>query len=102
MTCLLLANKCTIECAASRSDVFDHDGNQVTATQLAVDSEVEEGQIALAVFKLEPGSNRPHVFGSERRLWADQPALIPRPARSCGRAYVFEIFHRVFPQLVSE
>src|SRR5205085_862489 len=71
----------------------------VATTQFAVDCEIEQSQIALAVFELEPGSNRPHVFGPERRLGANQLALIPRPMRPDGGACVFEVFHRVTPQL---
>jgi hypothetical protein len=51
---------------------------QITATQLAVDRQVEHGQVTNPVSVLEMDSDGPDVLGLERWLLADQPAFVPR------------------------
>ena len=51
--------------------------HQIAATQLAVDRQVEHGQVANLVFILEVDSDGPDVLGLEWRLLADQLAFVP-------------------------
>ena len=51
-----------------------------TAPQLTVDGKIKEGEVALALFKLEPDPDRPHVLRLEWRLRGD----MPRPPRYVG------------------
>ena len=46
----------------SREAILDHDRNQVTAPQFAVDGETKEGQVPFAVRQLQPGPDRPAVL----------------------------------------
>ena len=77
---LLLADGCAIHRVAARGDVIDANGNHVAAAQLAVDRQVEEGEIALLALDLQLRSDRPDVARSQRRLCADELALVPRHA----------------------
>jgi hypothetical protein len=54
---------------------------QVTATQLAVYSEIEQHQIADLFGDLEPYSDRSDLFELQRRLLANEPAFVPRHRR---------------------
>ena len=42
-----------------------------------VDAEIEQGEVAFALFKLEPDPDRPHVLRLERAFLADQTAFVP-------------------------
>ena len=64
---LLLTNRCAIRRVSASGDILDPDGNDITAPKLAVDCEIEHGEVASATFNLELRSNRPNVFGSQRR-----------------------------------
>jgi hypothetical protein len=55
--------------------------DNVTAAQLAVDSQVEERKISLQVLHLQLGPDRPNVALSEKWL-CDQLAFVPRRART--------------------
>ena len=55
----------------------DPEADEVAATQLAVDSQVEESKLAHSAFHLEADSKCPDVLGLERRLLADDLALVP-------------------------
>ncbi len=57
------------------ADVPDLEADELTSAQLAVDPEVEEGELAYAVFHLQADSKRPDVLDLERRLLADDLAL---------------------------
>jgi len=48
---LLLSNRRPIDSVAPGSDVFDPDADHVTATEFAVDSQIEERQIPFAAFR---------------------------------------------------
>jgi len=59
------------------ADVPHLQTDQVAAAELAVDSQVEECQLAHPVLHLEAHSERPDVLELERRLLADDLALVP-------------------------
>jgi hypothetical protein len=56
------------------------EGDQVAATQLAVDAEVEQCQFADPAFHLQSNAQRPDVLELEWRPLPDELALVPRLA----------------------
>jgi len=58
--------------------------HQIAATQLAVDRQVEHGQVANTMFVLEVDSDVPVVLGLEWWLLADLLAFVPRLTRLIG------------------
>jgi hypothetical protein len=57
-------------------DVGDAQADQVAAAQLAVDAEVEQRQVADATRELQRAANGPDILNPQRRLGADQLALV--------------------------
>ncbi len=57
--------------------IVDPERDQVTGAQLAVESEVEQGQIPDAMSDLEPDPNGPDFFDFESRLGSNQLAPVP-------------------------
>ena len=49
------------ECVAVWSDILDLEGDDITASQLAVDRQVEHRQIAAAALDLKLGADRPEM-----------------------------------------
>jgi hypothetical protein len=49
----LLPDGCAIRRVAAGGDIFDADGNDVAATKLAVDCQIEHGEVANAALDLE-------------------------------------------------
>jgi hypothetical protein len=58
-----LSDRCAIRRVPVGGDILDPDGD-VTATQLAVNRQIEHGKVANAAFNLELRPDRPDVFGS--------------------------------------
>ena len=54
--------------------------DQIASTKLAVDSQIENGEIADGTRILQADAESPDVLRFERRLLADELALIPRVA----------------------
>jgi hypothetical protein len=50
---LLLSDRCAIRRVPAGGDILDPDGDDVTATQLAVNRQIEHGKVARAAFNLE-------------------------------------------------
>ena len=61
---LLLPNRCAVGGVSARSDILDLDCDDVTATQLAVDRQIEHGEVPSTPFNLEFRPDRPDVFGA--------------------------------------
>ena len=59
------------------TDVPDSQADQVAASQLAVDAQVEQRELTNPVLHLQADAQRPDVLGLERRLLADDLALVP-------------------------
>ena len=57
--------------------VADLQSDKVTASELAVDGEVEHGQFADAMLEVEPNPDGPDLPQLERRLGANKLALVP-------------------------
>src|SRR5690606_34253451 len=60
-----------------REDVADLQADQVAAPKLAVDSHIEQRQVASVVCHLQADSDRPYVFRQQRALLADDAPLVP-------------------------
>src|SRR4030095_3030958 len=60
------------------ADVPDLEANEVAATELAVDAEIEECQLTQSILHLQPDAQRPDVLELEWRLLPDDLALVPR------------------------
>jgi hypothetical protein len=54
---LLLPHRGTVERISRRGDILDLEGNNITATQLAVDRQIEHRKIAGAAFDLKLGAD---------------------------------------------
>src|ERR1700722_19232928 len=61
-----------------RSDILPPEGDDITAAELAIDCQIEHGEVANAAFDLELCPDRPNVFGSQRGLCPGQLSLVPR------------------------
>jgi len=61
----------------SRRDVFNFKSDHIAAAQLAVDGQIEQGQVAHATSNSQHGRYRPNLFGSQWRLWTYEFYLIP-------------------------
>jgi hypothetical protein len=64
----LLPDRCAIRRVPAGSDTLYPDDDDITATKLAVDCQIEHGEVASAVLDLELCPDRPGVFGSQRWL----------------------------------
>ena len=64
--------------------VVDLKPHEITAPQLAVDGQIEQSEIASALFELKPDADCPDFFWLQRTLLADKPALIPGGAVQRG------------------
>ena len=83
MLTFLLSYRCTIRCVPARSDILDPDCNNVTATKLAINRQIEQGKVASATFDLEFRPDRPDVLGPQRWLCRVSFPLF-HPGRRCG------------------
>src|SRR3977135_887749 len=63
-----LSDRCSIRRAPTGGDILDADGDDVTATKLAVDCQIEHCQVTSAAFDLKLRPYRPDVLGSQRRF----------------------------------
>ena len=63
-------------------DVGDFDRDQVAATQLAVDCQIEQCQVAFLSSKLELDPDGPDVLPFQGRFLANEPPAVPRPFRT--------------------
>jgi hypothetical protein len=52
-TGFLLPDRCAIRRVAARGDILDPDGDNVAATKLAVDRQIEHGEVTSAAFDLK-------------------------------------------------
>jgi hypothetical protein len=96
---LLLADGRTIDSVTMRSKVLHFQADNVTASELAIDGEIEHGQVARSPRDLQLGANRPDVLRPERRLGADQFALVPGFATRGLRVSICRVLHRGAPLL---
>jgi hypothetical protein len=63
-----LPDSCAIRRISACGDILDPDSDNVTAAKLAVDCQIEHGEVASVTLNLELCPDRPDVFGSQRRF----------------------------------
>jgi hypothetical protein len=71
---------------AVRGDVADPERYEIATPELAIDGQVEKGEIAHSALEVQLRSDCPDVLGLQRRLRPDQLALVPR-VPPCGVSY---------------
>src|SRR5439155_21479359 len=62
---------------AAGTDIVDLQSHEVTASELAIDGEIEQGKVARPALQLKPDPDRPNVFGFERTLLPGETAFVP-------------------------
>jgi hypothetical protein len=80
-TGFLLANCRAIDCIPTRCNILDTKCDDIAAPQLAVDCEIEHRQVAYPPVHLQPGTDRPDMLRPQRRLLADELAVVPGSRR---------------------
>ena len=65
---LLLADRCALDGVSMRSNVLEFESDDIATAQFAIDSEIEQRQVALTICQLELGADRPDVLWPQRRL----------------------------------
>jgi hypothetical protein len=96
---LRLADRRAINGVSVRGNVLDFESDDIATTQLAVDGEIEQRQVALAVSHLKLGADRPDVFWPQRRLGSGQLALVPRDTLGRNWGWIFAVLHSRSPRL---
>ena len=76
-----------------RGHIFNLQADHIAAGQLAVDGQIEHGQIAGALLHLKLGPDRPNVLGSQRGLRADQFPFVPWGLARVSRLFRWFIVH---------
>src|SRR5262249_20698226 len=94
-----LAHGCSIGGIAVGRKVIDFDSDNVAAPELAVDCEIEQGQITGLTLHLKLCPDGPDVLRPERRFRASQLALIPRDPLCSGLDRVLSVVHGRTPLL---
>ena len=74
---LALDDRNPISDSAADHEVSDPQTDEIAAPELAVDREVEEGDVSQVSRKFETRSDGPDLFWQKRALLADEPALVP-------------------------
>jgi hypothetical protein len=86
-TGLVLPNGRPLDGIAVWHDIFDPKAHHVATTQLAIDREVEERQIARAPCEQQSRPNGPDMLRLQRWLRSDQFALVPDPDQNNAIAF---------------
>src|SRR5439155_19740413 len=75
--CLFLNHSATFSHPAAGPYVVDLQADEIAASELAVDREVEQSEISFPALQLKPNADGPDIFRLERALLPDQAALVP-------------------------
>src|SRR3954449_274083 len=78
---LLLDHGPAVSHPPTGAHVLDLYRDEIAAAQLAIDREVEQGEVALSTLKLKPNPDCPDLLRLERALLPDQATLVPRCLR---------------------
>src|SRR6516225_8761674 len=90
---LPLAHGRAIDGMSVRCHIFHLEADDVAASQLTIDGQIEHREIACSPLDLQFAPNRPNVFGAKRRLRPCQFALIPGFAARCLRDRIFRVLY---------
>jgi hypothetical protein len=75
--CLLLHDDRARDDSIAMSDIANARLHEIAAAQLAVDRQIEQRELALAIARLEANPYRPNLPEFERRFLPDQLSLVP-------------------------
>src|SRR5437868_4731215 len=75
---LLLHDDCASRDLTAMEDIVDTQPDQIAATQLAIDGEVEKCKFSGSMIQLQANPDRPDFLQLQRGLLAEQFALVPR------------------------
>lgn len=81
---LVLHHCCPRGNVLSVADVHDLQANKIAASQLAVQAQIEESELAHSALQLQSHPQCPDVLELEMRLLADDLALVPRHLAGCS------------------
>src|SRR5206468_5203965 len=59
------------------ADIVNLQPHEVTASELAIDGEIEQGKVARPALQLKPDPDRPNVLGFEWTLPPGETAFVP-------------------------
>jgi len=74
---LLLPDDRSVYSISPRSNILDADADDIAASELAIDRQIEQRQITRSPCELELCSNCSHVFRPQRRLGANEITFAP-------------------------
>ena len=74
---LPLAHGGAFDGIATQRHVLNLETDEIAAPELAVYSQIEQSQVALAAYELEMGTNGPDVPRLKRWFWACVPPFVP-------------------------
>src|SRR5215212_10058053 len=94
---LVLHNSRSGANSPAQGDVCDPQVDQVAASQLTVEREIEQGQVTQALSHLQSDANGPDLFQLEGRFGAHKPAPVPGPAALSLRSGFCKSVHRSTP-----
>jgi hypothetical protein len=97
-----LAGGRPIDGIAIRSNVLDLERDDIATSQLAVDGQIEQGQITGSLVDLEFGPDRPDVFLPQWRLGSDQLSFIPGYPFGGGQQEIRIVLHGHAPSVAEE
>src|ERR1051326_18814 len=63
--------------ATANTDIVNPQPHEITTSELAVDREIEQREVAGSVLQLEPNSDRPHVLGLQGALLTNEASFVP-------------------------
>ena len=81
--CLALDDRHAVSNCSGNNEIGHFEANKVATAKLAVDSEVEQHEVALIPGEFEPRTNCPDLPWQEWTFLANQSVLIPRWPRRC-------------------
>jgi hypothetical protein len=99
---LFLPNGRPIDGIAIRSNVLNLKGDDIATSQLAVDGQIEHGQITRSLVDLELGPDRPDVFLPQRRLGSNQLPFVPGYPPGGGQQEIGIVLHGRTPLVAEE
>ena len=76
--CLALPDDCSLVAVAIGGNLVHCQTHDVATAKLAIDSSIEQGQVAELIRNLQSCSNGPNIFRFQRCLLTCQPAFAPR------------------------
>jgi hypothetical protein len=74
---LFLNDGCAVSNTAASADIVDLWSDEITASELAIDGEIEQREVTRSLLELEPHPNCPDIFRLQRTLLPGETPLVP-------------------------